>query len=292
MNDRFFRPVGIASMSIALVFPVSLASSDRAIAPVVTEYQIAQCRTARTANPRGPEDSLIPYVVSLRNTAVSTDRPTLRWNPIAGVTEYKVSLLNGDRVLWAKTATTKEMPYPTDQPALQAGIDYRLVIEAGNGRSSQEEDSQTTFYLLSPSEAATFQATESLFANQPTTEKTTLLKADLYAGARLYAEAIDLLEALVKQGTNSAIVYRELGDLYARSNLHIRAEPNYIKAASLAEGDLTEQARIQESLGELYVAIEQRGEAMKWFTQAKESYEKLGNSLKVNKLQEEVTSLS
>ena len=60
----------------------------------------------------------------------------------------------------------------------------------------------------------------------------------------------------------------------------------------LAEGNLEEQARIQANLGELYGAIEQNQEAVRYLTQAKESYEQLNNQFKVQEMQERMTDLS
>jgi hypothetical protein len=294
-----FNSIGVVSMGLLLILPGDVAWLAFANHPAVSGFEldraellVAQCRGGRMGRARGPEDALIPYVISPRNTAVLSDRPDLSWNPIAGVSQYTVSLMNGDTTIWTKEVNTNRITYPTDANTLQPGIDYTLVITAGNGRASTEEDTQPAFHLLSPTKAATVRQAETLLAAQSATEETALLKADFYTGAELYSEAINTLEALVNQGTSSATVYRQLGDLYARSDLNIRAEPYYLDAIPLAAENLEEQARTQAALGELYVAIEQNQEAAKYFTQAKENYEKLNNQLKVKEMQEQLANLT
>lgn len=258
--------------------------------PPISPIQLAQCRNGRTANPRGPEDALVPYVISPRNTAVLSDRPDLRWNAVPGVNQYQVSLMNGETLLWTKEAPTSRISYPTDAEPLKPGIHYRLVIEAANGRISTEEEPITSFTLLSESQAAIVQQAEAQFA-PPTTLETALPRANFYAGFELYSEAINTLETIVAEGTTSATLYRQLGDWYTRSGLSLEAEDRYLRAIPLAANDLAEQARIQAALGELYEAIAPQ-EAAKYLTQAKESYEKLDNQLKAKEMQERIINLS
>ncbi|MBD1852651.1 tetratricopeptide repeat protein [Leptolyngbya sp. ST-U4] len=297
MNDRFIQGAGIAGL--LLVIPTATSpgiSAVRELNPVsppiesTAEYLIAQCRTARTANPRGPEDALIPYIIEPRNSAVLSDRPNLRWNKVLGVTQYTVTLKNGDTILWTKQVETDAIAYPSDAPALQPGINYTLEVKTNTDRSSTEEDIQTTFYRLSDPEADRIRQAESLFNN--TSESTTLLKTDLYIGSELYAAAIDTLESLIEQGSQNPIVYRKLADLYAQANVNLRAESYYQQAIPLASGNLPEQARLQASLGEVYIRLELRPQAIEWLTQAKESYQTLGNQAKVEELQQKLTDLS
>lgn len=299
MKSTVFSSMGVVSIGILLILPGDATWLPFANRPAVSGFEldraellVAQCRGGRRGRARGPEDALIPYVISPRNTAVLNDRPDLFWNPIAGVSQYTISLMNGDTEIWTKEVNTNKIAYPTDMNALQPGIDYTLVIKAGNGRASTEEDTEPAFHLLSPTKAATVRQAETLLAAQSATEETVLLKADFYTGVELYSEAINTLETLVNQGTPSATMYRQLGDLYARSDLNIRAEPYYLDAIPLAEGNLEEQARAQAALAELYVAIEQNQEAQKYFTQAKENYEKLNNQLKVKEMQEQLAELT
>lgn len=281
---------GLVSLGLLLVIPgeATVISVDR---PSADSVLVAQCRTGRTARPRGPEDAFIPYVISPRNTAVLSDRPQLRWNAVPGIDRYTVSLMNGDTVVWTKEMQTNQIAYPAEVEPLQSGINYTLAVEAANGRTSNEEDIEPSFYLLSADQAAIVRQAEPVLSEQSAPETAALLQANLYAGSELYGEAIATLETLLNQGTESAIVYRQLGDWYEQSGLYLRAESNYLKALPLTESNLEEQARIQATLGELYGAIEQNQEAVRYLTQAKESYEQLNNQLKVEEMQEQLTNL-
>lgn len=268
------------------------AGTDRSIEDLTATpgFRVAQCRTGRTANPRGPEDAFVPYVISPRNTAVLSDRPDLRWNAVPGVSQYKVSLMNGETVLWTKEVQTNRITYPIDGEPLKPGIHYSLVVQASNNRISTEAEAPS-FYLLSAPQAAIVRQAEPLLA-APASPESALLQANFYTGSELYSEAIKTLEAIAAEGNASAMLYRQLGDGYARSGLSIEAEDSYLKAIPLAADNLEEQARIQAALGELYEAIEQTQEAVKYFTQAKESYEQLNNQLKAKEMQERLTNLS
>lgn len=292
---------GAVSLGLLLVLPgeatvvstnysVEETTSPRPIAH--SSFLIAQCRTGRTANARGPEDTLIPYVVSPRNTAMLSDRPELRWNAVPGVDRYTVSLMNGETIVWTKEVQTNRIAYPVEVEPLQSGIHYSLVVKAANGRTSTEEDTEPSFYLLPAAQAVVIKQAETRLAEQATSETTALLQANLYAGSELYGEAIETLETVIDQGTSSAILYRQLGDWYGRLYLYLRAENYYLQAIPLAEGNLEEQARIQSALGELYEAIEQNQEAVKYFTQALENYEKLNNQFKVKEMREQIDSFS
>lgn len=298
MKSTLFSSIGVISMGLLLVLPSEtswLPSADR---PSIirtefdqAEFLIAQCG-GRRGRARGPEDALIPYVISPRNTAVLSDRPQLRWNAVPGVDRYTVNLMNGETIIWTKEVQTNQIAYPEEVEPLQPGINYTLAVKAANGRASTEEDTEPSFHLLSSTKAEAVRQAETLLSSQSATEDTVLLKADFYTGSELYSEAINTLEALVSQGTPSAIIYRQLGDLYARLDLNIRAEPYYLDAIPLAQDNLEEQARAQAALGELYVAIEQNQEAQKYFTQAKKNYEKLNNQLKVKEMQEQLADLT
>jgi hypothetical protein len=47
---------------------------------------------------------------------------------------------------------------------------------------------------------------------------------------------------------------------------------------------MVQQAQIAEALGDLYVALDDQKAAMKWLTQARNSYKTLGNKQRVEEL--------
>lgn len=250
---------------------------------------LAQCGGGRTARPRGPLDPFIPYVIHPRDTGLLLDRPSLHWNAAAGATQYTVSLLNGETVLWTKQVDTNQMVYPADEAALQPGIDYTLRVETPEHSSTEDEAESQSFRLLFSVEAQAIQQAEALLPAL-TTDAAALQKADLYSGAELYSDAITTLEARVAQGTQSATVYRKLGTLYDRADLPLLAEHRYLQATTLAT-DLEEKAIVQAALGELYGAIEEDREAVRWLTQAQESYTALGNQYQVRQLDRQLQQL-
>lgn len=286
----------LSGISLALLIlpsaTASVLSSGRPNPNVIeSDILLAQCG-GRTRRPRGPLDPLIPYLISPRNTWLLIDRPLLRWNSVAGADRYTVSLLNGETVLWTKEANTNQIVYPEDEAALQPGIDYTLLVKTTD-RSSQEDEAEfQSFRLLPSAEAEVVKQAESLLPAEPTTDEAALLKANVYSGVELYSDAIATLEARVAQGTQSAIVYRELGKLYARAELSLLAENRYLQAVTLAEGNLEEQAIVQAALGELYGTIQEDREAVRWLTQAKESYTTLGNQYQVQQLDAQLQQLS
>lgn len=287
MNYYFLGGIGIVGLLL-------VAIPNQAFVGTVSEsveYRLAQCGRGRTVRARSPQDALVPYVVSPRDTAILHDRAELRWNPVPGGNRYTVSLLNGETVIWTKEATTNQMPYPTDVAALQPGIDYTLVINASNGHSSTEDEAEQAFRLLSATEAKVVQQANALLVPS-NTDETALLQANLYAGSGLYSDAIATLEERVRQGSQSATVHRQLGDLYAQTGLTLLAESIYLPALSLAANDLEEQAKIQSGLGNLYEAIGEQREAVRWLTEAKQSYEKLDNQYQVRQLEQRLQSVN
>jgi hypothetical protein len=258
-------------------------SSSLQTAPQIAP-QIA-CGRGRTVRARSPQEALVPYLISPRDTAVLSNRPDLRWNPVPGGDRYTVSLMNGGTTLWTTELSATQMSYPSDAEPLQPGIDYSLLIKATNGHDSSEDTAPQTFRLLSPAESRAFQQA-SLPAATATPDEVALLKANLYAGTGLYSDAIATLAARVEQGSQSPTVHRQLGDLYAQAGLTLLAESIYLPALALTANHLEEQARLQTSLADLYEAIGEPDEASRWLNQAKDSYTQLGNQHQVKQLEE------
>ncbi len=57
-----------------------------------------------------------------------------------------------------------------------------------------------------------------------------------------------------------------------------------IKLKAIANKDIIHQAQIAEALNDLYVAVDDQKAAMKWLTQARDSYKTLGNKQRVDAL--------
>ncbi|MBD1902070.1 tetratricopeptide repeat protein [Trichocoleus sp. DQ-A3] len=263
--------------------------------PNRTEVLLAHnCRRGETADPRGPLDPLIPYVISPRRSLLLSDKPKLRWNAVPGASRYTVSLVKGEKMIWETTASATEVVYP-GEPPLEPGSDYLLVIKADNGRSSQEEELPARgFRLLPAAEAQVVKTAIAQLNNQQVTDKVKALQsAYLYIGSDLKSEAIETLEALIAGGTQEATIYRRLGDLYWRGGVTLLAESNYLEAVKKATDakDVEEQAQISATLGDFYVAIGEEQEAIRWLTQARDSYKSLGNTQRIKELDRQIQEL-
>lgn len=247
-----------------------------------------------TADPRGPLDVLIPYIISPRRTLLLNDRPKLRWNKVPGVNNYTVSLVKGDRTIWETNVNGNEVVYP-GTPQLEPGFVYLLVVKAENGRTSDEEKlPDRSFRMLPTTQKQLVKGAIELINSQKIAEKTQALqRAYFYIGSDLKSEAIETLEALVATGFQEAIAYRKLGDLYWQDGVTLLAESNYLTAQELASAakDIGEQAQLEEALGELYGAIGEKQEALRWLTQAINSHKALGNTQRVKELETQIAKL-
>ena len=235
---------------------------------------------------RGGSDPFIPYIISPRMTRILSDRPTLQWNAVRGVSSYTVQV-RGEDLQWETEVDEDRIVYP-GEPPLELGGTYLLIVTADNGSSSGDEGAVGLgFTLLTEEEAAPVHAAvEQLKAFGLPSEAEAFALAQLYAGQGLIAEAIETLEALATTGNQETAVYRVLGDLYQRIGLNPMGEKYYLKAIELAsaEGDVEGLAAAQAGLGEIYVELENVSEAINWLEQALDSYRTLEDTQNIEKL--------
>jgi len=184
------------------------------------------------------------------------------------------------------------MVYPTSAPPLKAGVNYLLQIQADNGRTSRDESAPgLSFKLLTPEETEPIRASEArLRALKLPSEAETFALVHLYVGQDLIAEAIELLEKLVKDGSQETAVYRTLGDLYHRIGLERLAEDRYLKAQQLAEkaGDVEGQAACLTGLGEVYISLGNRDLALHHWQRALQQYKIIGDAAKIAQVQQRI----
>ena len=229
--------------------------------------------------------SAIPYIISPRNTSLLNDRPILRWNAVSGATSYIVQV-QGSGVDWQQKTVATEIEYP-GEPPLEKGLRYRVTVVADNGASSRSER-RVGFTVLDDQKAdSVLAAVEKLKQQGLTKEAEGLALAHLYRGNNLQAEAIELLEGLVKGGSQTVAVYRLLGDIYQQGGLSRLAKERYLKALELADaGDVEGQAAIQAGLGEADYALGNEDEAVQWLEKATAGYEGLGDKSQVQELEQ------
>ncbi|MEQ9233129.1 tetratricopeptide repeat protein [Coleofasciculus sp. E2-BRE-01] len=252
-------------------------------------------RQSKIISPRGGTNSLIPYIISPRRTFLLNALPILRWNAVPGATHYRVSVIDEseDDVLWETQVNASEVVYP-GEPLLAMGVDYSFIVEADTGTSSlQEEMPDLGFRRLDKAQAkSVLSVLEQPAHRELTQEAQALAKAYLYIGYELRTEAIETLEAWVKQDSQTAAVYRTLGELYQEVGLHRLAETHYLRAFKLASFDIEGQAVIAARLGEVYQALGNSEAARRWFIQARDGYVVLGDSQWVSELEKRQVQLN
>lgn len=211
----------------------------------------------------------IPHIIGPKKTWLLNNKPKLRWMTVPDATSYIVRV-SGPGVNWVTQVTTTSVVYPS-QPPLKAGEGYLLVVEADNG----ELPAKTIFSLLDQKRAALVRTAALGIVKQNLTEEAkTLAIAEVYIGQGLIAEATELLEALVDQGSKTAAIYQMLGDLFAQVQLSHHAQRNYLQAVDLAttakdiEGQAVAAARlaeVEQFLGNLDTAVYWRKQAQKGY---------------------------
>ena len=258
--------------------------------PQSSEPQLVRGESA-IGNTRGSSDPLIPYIISPRATSLLDLTPTLRWNSVPGAKKYSLRISGTD---WQAESNNTEYVYDGQAP-LQSGVDYLLIVEADNGKSSQDEGAPGLgFSLLSDEEAGHVHAAAAMIEELTLSDKAKgFALAQLYSGQGLHAEAAELLEGLADAESPAANVCRALGDLYQQVGLPILAESNYTNALDLAEaiGDIEGTAAAQAGLGEVYAALGNKNEAVRWLTQAQTGYENLGDSQRASQIATQIAEL-
>lgn len=286
--------------TLAVAAPVAKTTADTRISQEKRGWLLARCRPCPNdpANYRGGQSNRIPYIISPRNTFLLTNRPTFRWNrPIRGGKSYTVRLtsrsLNKD--IWQKqNVTDNQLPYPSDRPPLEPGVEYSLIVKAEDGASSVDEQVSVEFRVLDAKDADDVRSASALISKQQLPEETkSLLLAYLYTGYYLRAEAIELLEPLAVKSQTPA-VHRLLGDFYQQVGLASLALPYYLQAVKRANSnqELAELAAAQSGLGQVYVTLGDKAKAIENLKNALELYKKLGNQQRVIELQDQIQKLS
>lgn len=212
---------------------------------------------SNTSPTRAGNDSRIPYLISPRNTAILKQQPTLSWNPVKGATSYRVQISDGE-VNWTTDVNQPMVVYSGKSP-LKPGVFYEVVITANNGISTKNID-EPTFFVLGNSDIQQVKTDIAQLQQQPlNTESKTLALAHLYRSKDLNADAIDVLDKLVKGGSKTTAVYQVLGSIYQHIGLNLLARERYLTGLKLAqvEKNLEAQASIQVSLGEVDEVLKQ-----------------------------------
>lgn len=244
-----------------------------------------------TSFTRAGNDPTIPYLISPRSSNILTSQPKLRWNAVAGATKYQVRLF-GRGVDWQTEVNQPQVVYSGKEP-LKPGYTYWLTVTADNGVTTENKDN-AGFTVMSEADSKRVKAEIAQLQQQGLkSEGNVLALAHLYRSNNLNADAIDLLEELVKKGSRSSAVYQLLGSIYQQVELNLLARERYLTALKLAqtEKNLEAQAIIQASLGGVDFSLDKLQDALRWYQAAQVAYRGLGDVAKVQELQEKVDDL-
>ena len=235
-------------------------------------------------SPRLTEETLrdLPYLISPRETYILTERPLLRWNAVPGVTNYTVKI---DGVNWQTQTNKTEIIYP-GEPPLQEGWRYRVTIETDNGISSTSE-AKVGFKLLdSQTRNKVLETVEIIKQQSLSSEEKGLILANLYRGYGLYIDAVNVLEELINQESQSVFLYQLLGDTYLDMKLPQLSLQPYQNGLILATktDNLIVKSAIEKGLGTAYYCLGNDDIAEQWLNKARTNYEKLGDTPSVQEL--------
>jgi tetratricopeptide (TPR) repeat protein len=238
----------------------------------------------------------IPYIISPLRTKLLNNKPILRWNPVDGVTSYKLSLReNGTKLNWEMTVSGTEAIYP-GEPALKPGANYKLIVVANTGASSENAvgEGDTEFSLLDESEVQRVKGEVGAIEKQvPNETAKKLAISNVYLNTDLIAEAIDNLENLLKTGVQTPPIYRSLGDLYLEKlQLIPQAVFYYSKAINAAKpDDIEELTAARYGLGQVHAAMRNNLEAIGYLRLAKDGFQSLGDLGMVEKVEKQLRDL-
>ncbi len=258
--------------------PVGIPSSVNSGCPT----WIASVVKGETRYRPGGSNPQIPYILYPRMTYLLQDRPTFRWNSVAGVTNYTVRLLGSGGLEWETEVSSTEVVYPNDAPTLNRGVKYLVTVEADNGSSSlQDGGGILGFELLREYKIQKVEAEEAKISKfeDRTEEERALTLAELYRRENLTAQAIATLETLVEQGSRTALVFRALGDLYTEIGLNLLAEARYEKASELfaSTSDRYALTATQDSLARVKLMLGKNQEAEQLSAKIIAEYRELGD---------------
>ncbi len=296
---RFPQPKKTRILCFGHKLSAPLAQEEVAVKDVCDSEPEIKINGNIVPRPRHPKatDPTIPYIISPRKTALLTNRPTLKWNEVAGATSYEVKLI-GPRVNW-KIKTDKTSIVYSGETVLQPDNRYTLIVTTDNKKSSNSDLSRSdglSFFVLSENKIQEInRAIEDLEKKPLTPEMQGLAIAYFYEAENLKAEAIEVLEELSKQETVEPEVYRTLGELYQEISLNSWAKEQYEKAWELIKNQPNEwekQAVIQVGLGETHWGQGNTEKALEWLELAKSNYDRLKLEEKYKEIEERMQEIT
>mgnify|MGYP000030865183 CR=1 FL=1 len=309
-------------VQVSILCPNGLQRSVKAVTglgKVCPVWKTDASRGNQDSDTAGGLDSSIPYLITPRHTLLLNAKPLLQWNPVPSASQYTVEVIGASGTQWATQTKDTQITY-AGKP-LEPGVAYSLVVTTDSGRSSQADKTPDgtpvkalDFRVLRPAEAAAVQAiTSKLLQANPNDEATALMLAsyygdyslpsaaiaayglsqDNYQTYSLSADAIETLQAQLKQGKQSPLLSRTLGDLYWQTGLLRLAGEAYTKAIAQVQTpeDLEEWTLAYYGLSKVYVTLGDPQQTLQCLTQARIGFIFLGNQAKAKELEGQIEQL-
>ena len=228
-------------------------------------------------------------MISPRNTYIFNDSLTIRWNEVSGATNYKVKVED-----WERETKDNQIIYDGE---LESGEYYRMTVVADNGAASKDEDDTRAiwFIVLEDEEAKTLrEQVEAIEQDELSQDQKGLILAHFYSKNQLYFEAIQVLEELVKSGSQALLVHKLLGDIYQQVGLSLMAKEIYQQGFGLnvEENNSEVKGMMEWSLGVMEYFLGNKDKALKYLRKARASYLVLGEYRRVKQLAEWINKVS
>ena len=272
--------------------PGTYLVSDKCLPGKATIRLCPSCNNA-TARPVGVKEERLkqlPYLISPRNTYVFNNPLTIRWNEVFGATLYKVKFELGG---WERETKKTQIVYDGE---LEPGDWNSIIIEADNGATSSEVDAQNSWFQVLKDEEAKIlrEKVADIKGQELSREQEGLVLAYFYRGNELNFEAIQVLEELVKSGSQALLVHQLLGDIYQQVGLSLMAKEIYQQGLGLTveENNSEVKGTMEWSLGAIEYFLGNKDKAVKYLRKAKASYLVLGEYRRVKQLAEWINKVS
>ena len=256
------------------------------------------CQSGRPPRPwtdtvalRGTSEREIPYIITPRNTALREDQPALQWHKIEGAVTYTVTLIGEDMLDRPPVVTDSvEIPWPDAWLPLETGATYVLVVDAGDRKSNDGNESNVGlgFWLLPDAEMERIQELElAIRALNLSPQGTDLLLAEIYQINHLRAEANRLLDSALRAQPSPSL-WLKYGRVQLETGLAAEAIDAFNQALDAAKttGQLHVQAESLLGLGLGYRMLGDEGEAVVVFKAAAEIFQQIGDQRGISHAEE------
>jgi hypothetical protein len=231
---------------------------------------------------RGETNNRIPYILYPRNTALLTDKPLLKWQPISGIETYTVLLISDDNQMRPSLQVSgSEANWPSNWPPMEQDSIYVLQVEGGgsNSNTNNPNNNGLGFWLLPIEKLEEVKIIEFYLRSQNLSSSAIeRLVAELYLNYGLYGEAAQLLNQILTKA-NYAAVWLTLGQIYLNMGLVQEAQMTFNQALINARsgGEMEIEAETNVGLGLSAWILNDKDEAIAYYLEAKSIFKQLGH---------------